>query len=300
MAISPETIGQAQTIFTAVIGAGYVAYNEFISKKKEKTRRKESTSSLGSQVETLRNALTESKKRHSEEIGSVASAMKSKNDLVLVQSAIFEEERRSAWEESANEQRAAVRGAFLVLRSDLIGRFRKDLETAAAVWECPICDKINNNLQINEDLIPDDLKRSPAYCPNIDKITAASIKGYEGVIDRALLKGEELARGFVLWNGFFGLPVNDLEKYLIDKNREIHRLVWDAIRDSATPDLIEGIRSSRATEEFTLTYWRGLIATICRIRSQEKERISAAKQRYDIAVGKIYGDKQEGGVNGSV
>jgi len=263
----------AEYIGTAIAGAVYIIYNEVYSKRRTKKTNAEQSESLRVEVRALKENLDSERKRHARELETLLESMRHKNDLVLMQKELYEEERKVSAEESTNEMRAAVRGAFRVLRSDIMARFTDDLSRSLKSWKC---------------------EAGVEHCPALPKLHDANLLAYKGALERAGDKAESMAEAFILLNGYFGLGVSDLESYLVNKNREIHRVWWDGMREEArTLTLIEGIRPERVPEDYTLSHWRNLVSTCIRIKSQEKGRVADAKRRFESAVARIYGDRRE-------
>jgi len=263
----------AEYIGTAIAGTIYVLYNEIYSKRKARKTNAEQSEGLRVEVRALKEKLDSESKRHVRDVEVVIESMRHKNDLVLMQKELYEEERKVSAEEAANEMRAAVRGSFRVLRSDIISRFSDDLTQSVLHWKC---------------------EAGVEKCPTLPKLHDANLLAYKGALERAGDKAESMAEDFILLNGYYGLGVSDLEQYLVSKNREIHRTWWDGMKEEGrTLTLIEGIRQDRVQEDYILTHWRTLVSTCIRIKTQEKTRVSEAKRRFEGAVARIYGDRRE-------
>lgn len=275
MAVTPDiaTPDNVKTIAGGLAGLGYILYNEFISKRNATKQREVTVGELNGKVSALEKELLQIEERHKQDTEKLVETMRHKNELVLMQKELYEEERKVAAEEAQNEMRAAVRGTFSVLRSDIVARFTADLQTSSIGWTCDAGIDV---------------------CPAIARIMDANLLAYKGALHRAGDKAEELGETFALLNGYYGLGVSDLEVYLVSKNREIHRKWWDGMREEARAlKLIAGLDADRVPEDYTLTYWRSLISTCIRIKTTEKKRISEAKRRFEGAVARIYGDRRE-------
>jgi len=271
----------ATALFSAFGVMLYAVYNEWKRSKNTKERRT-SVSHVEAGVSALKEEIARAEERfkkaealHSRELEDIERTLRHKNDLALSEKELFEEERFVAKDESKNEQRAAVRGKFRVLRFDVIQKFKADLERSSAGFLCPALEN--------------------KVCVRAAEVAEANVRGYTASLKDAFDEGEELAWSFILWNHFFELDANGLEQYIREKNKELHRVIWDNVLKGFPRGLVEGPSAERVTEEFTLSYFRDLISAVLRIRTQEEDRIAAAKKRYENAIRRIYCDRRHEG-----
>ena len=282
----PESI--LQLVFWLVSLAGYAVFNEVRRHKTVKDRNKhfESVDSdmslmklkLENSEEKLKekstlhdNEIERIKQDHEAQIMVIIESFSKKTEIIMMKREIFESTRHAAIYDAIHSTNKAISGKFLVMRFEVVQKFRDVTIRSMIGFECPTH--------------PDEV------CPMHKPITDAQMKGYEAAIAAAVYEGEECAELLISNFPWETDGLND-RKVKEDGAKE----VFAAIVGRMTKEFPAVVTDIPDFDVMPIAYVTGyfieLIETVRDIKKNELKKINEARANYEHEVKKIWGDRR--------
>jgi len=282
----PESV--LQVVFWLITLLGYAVFNEVRRHKTVKDRNSHFQSVDGdiavlkTQLTNSEEKLTEKSKMHESEIERIKQdheaqimviieSFSKKTEIIMMKREIFETTRHSAIYDAIHSTNKAISGKFLVMRFEVVQKFRDTTIRSMISFECP--------------------SHPGEVCPMNKPITDAQMKGYEAAIAAAIFEGEECAELLISNFPWDTDGLND-RKVKEDGAKE----VFAAIVGRMTKEFPSVVTDVPDFDVMPISYVTGyfieLVETIRDIKKNELKKINEARANYEHEVKKIWGDRR--------